>query len=330
MSARVDSDVVVIGGGLIGCSIAWRLAQRGASVTLVERDHPGRAASWAAAGWLSPYGYANQNATLASLALRSLDAFPAFVEELHASTGISIEYGAPGRMELSEQPPQLYDRDAFVDSRQLSEAAALAAKTAGVRQLVGSAVIHVSAHDSTNRLKLSTGETLNCSRVVIAAGAWSGELTGLGRQVPVSPVRGQMLSVQHDGTLQHILHAEHCYLIPRSGGRVLIGATVEHDGFEPPPTDQPLRDLHAAALELVPSLAGAPIIETWFGFRPRTPDDLPILGPDPEMPGIVYATGHYRNGILLAPITAELIARVVERNDVSELRDFGIDRFGHE
>jgi glycine/D-amino acid oxidase-like deaminating enzyme len=169
----------------------------------------------------------------------------------------------------------------------------------------------------------------DCTTLVLAAGAWSESLEGLPRHIPVRPVRGQMVALEcATKPFDLLLQSERCYLIPRAENRVLVGATVEHVGFDARTTATGIQSLLSAAIELVPDLSRAALGEVWTGFRPGTPDDLPILGADPEVEGLYYATGHFRNGILLAPITAQIIADAIEDQTVAfDLGEFRADRF---
>lgn len=320
-----ELDVIVIGGGLIGCTIAWRLAQRGQQVVLVEKSQPARAATWAAAGWLSVLGESRYHPRFQELAQRSRDLYPDFVQELAAASGLAIEFGVPGKKDVSQAPPLWHADDAFVDNRQLGAAAANAAQRAGVTLLTGTPVTTLLP----NAVKLADGRELKAAHIVVAAGAWSAQLRGLPRPLPVEPVKGQMLSLRAREPLPHILVSHDCYLIPRSGNRVLVGATIEHVGFTEGNTPEGLAGLRAAAQRLVPALETAEVLEQWYGFRPGTADQLPILGPDPSDSTLVYATGHYRNGILLAPITAQIISALIAAGaHDAAFEHFGIQRFG--
>ncbi len=176
-------------------------------------------------------------------------------------------------------------------------------------------------------MRLTNGDSLTGGTAILAAGAWSAALRGLPRTVPVRPVRGQMYAVA-DGGIARTLVAPGCYLVPRDDGRLLVGATVEDAGFAPGPTAAGLGALFAAAARAVPTLATRPIVEIWAGYRPGSPDDLPILGPDPDVAGFHYATGHYRNGILMTPITAESLAAAITGNPPPVPLDaFSIARF---
>jgi glycine oxidase len=349
---RAGADVVVIGGGVIGCVVARRIAARGATVTLIERDVPGRAATWAAGGMLSPLGEAGDHPAFLDLAVRSLDLYAQFVSELTAQSGIEVEYRPAGKLHVTigrghsdlrslvergrgfgVQPmtgdearglePALgpavdaaifVGRDHRVNNRLLGVAAWKAAEASGVRVHCDSPAASLEIDSRVRSVRLTDGTTIASDSVVLAAGAWSSRIEGLPRPLPVEPVRGQMLSVEGDRDnplLERVIHAPGCYLIPREEGHIVIGATSERAGFVPGPTPAGLAALSAAAAAVVPAIAQKRVLETWAGFRPGTPDGLPVLGPDPAVDGLFYATGHYRNGILLAPITAEILAACV-------------------
>ncbi len=375
---RNDSpDVVVIGGGAIGCATAWELARRGALVTVIERATPGQEATWAAGGMLSPIGISTADDAFLSLATASLDRYPAFVEAIEAATGIELGYCDNGKLyvafDVSEdavlaslirrgreflaesltgddarrREPALsgavrgavfIGRDHRLNNRQLGAALWSGAARAGVDFLLGAAALEVltAVHRGRCRVEgilLATGTRVPASRLVIAAGAWSNAIAGLPTPVPVRPIRGQMFAVRGDASsdrnaaegplLEHTIMTRECYIIPRVTGELVVGATVEDAGFTPGPTPRGIATLIAAAVQAVPCIRDLPLIESWSGFRPGTPDDLPILGPDPDVDGLFYATGHYRNGILLTPVTAEVIADVV----LGQTPAIAIDRF---
>jgi glycine oxidase len=363
------SDVIVAGGGVIGCAVARALALRGADVTLVERATPGRGATWAAAGMLSPFG---EPGAFRDLALASFRRFPAFVEELAEATGSDFDFAVPGKLHLALHEAELAELDALaergapfgvqrldaravlelepavdpavaggllvrddgrVDSRLLGVALRDAARTAGVTLVSGSVhALHVAGRPArVAGVRLDDGSMLVSGAVVIAAGAWSAGIGGLPGPLPVHPVRGQMVALampRPPAGIDRMVETAGCYLVPRKDGRVLVGATVEEAGFAPGPTLAGVAALAEAAVDAVPGLADAPLLETWAGFRPGTPDGLPILGVDPDLPGLVHATGHFRNGILLAPITAEAIADLVTgAAPTADLSAFGVGRF---
>lgn len=379
--AERSADVLVIGGGAIGCAVAWELARRGVACTVIERGTPGQAATWAAAGMLSPLGEVSQDARLRAFATLSLDRYPAFAEALLAATGIDVEYRASGKLHLAFgradtahletlaargtedgaerlsaadaraleplvsadiEAAVLVRRDHRVDNRRLGAALWAAAGKAGVRFRLGSAAVELKAGGGATArvtgVALEDGTKLAAERVVVAAGAWSGNLRGLPRRLPVRPVRGQMFAVRIAGVpdpyapvkpaLRRTIMTEECYIVPREGGTVVIGATVEDVGFAQGPTPRGIAGLLAAAARAVPVLADLPLVETWAGFRPGTPDGLPILGPDPDVAGLYYATGHYRNGILLTPATSLLLAdELTGHGPALPLEGFGLERF---
>jgi glycine oxidase len=345
-------DVVVIGGGVIGCVVARQIAANGVAVTLLERDVPGRAATWAAGGMLSPLGEAGDDPAFLDLAVHSLDRYPQFVSEVTAQSGIGVEYMPAGKLHIAFgvghadlrdllerghgfgvqsltgdearalepslgpdiDAALLVGRDHRVNNRLLGVAAWKAAEATGVRVLCDSAAVSLNVDTRFRSVRLADGTTIAADAVVIAAGAWSGRITGLPRALPIEPVRGQMLAVAPATgapPLERTIHAPGCYLIPREEGSIVIGATSERAGFEPGPTPGGITGLALAAFSTVPAIANGRMIETWSGFRPGTPDGLPVLGPDPDIEGVFYATGHYRNGILLAPITAEILSACV-------------------
>ena len=177
------------------------------------------------------------------------------------------------------------------------------------------------------RVLLAGDEAVEGGCVVLAGGAWVAQLSGLPRPLPVRPVRGQMLSLGASG-LRHVTYGGGGYLVPRTGGRTLVGATMEHVGFDSSTTPEARASLTAIAAKLSPALGAAPLLSHWAGLRPITPDGLPILGHDGAAPGVLYACGHGRNGILLAPITGETIgAMAVGESPSFDLTPFSIDRF---
>jgi glycine oxidase len=230
------------------------------------------------------------------------------------------------------------ERDHTVNNRYLGQALWAAATSAGadIRLGVRAAGI-VSEAGRFRGVKLADGETLEAAAGVIAAGAWSARLEGLPSALPVRPVRGQMVAVHASMSevrggsplVRRAIESRRCYLIPRDSGRVLIGATIEDVGFRTGPTPAGVAAMLEAGLELVPEIADVPMTEMWAGFRPGTPDRLPILGPAPGLDGLFYACGHFRNGILLAPVTADIIGDLVSGNEPSVAFDaFRAERFG--
>jgi glycine oxidase len=271
----------------------------------------------------------------------SFSAAAAAVQQARASASDARDFGAEwlGGDELRRLEPVLsaaavggllVRRDASVDNRQLTRAAAAAARAAGAAWVGGEKVTRLDAGPAGIRLTTERGASIDGGQVVVAAGCWSGELSGLPRALPVRPIRGEIMAVRAPPKLlSHVIMTERCYLVPRQDGRILIGATVDDVGFAPGPTPGGLGLLAAAAAEAAPALAELPLAESWAGYRPGTPDGLPVIGRDPDVPGVVYATGHYRNGILLAPVTAALVAALLSGSTPPVSTDaFTVTRFG--
>lgn len=220
--------------------------------------------------------------------------------------------------------------DHWVNNERLVVAWAQAAVAAGARLRTGTTVHRIEVDGDRARGVLADGERLAADAVVLAAGAWCGALAAsFGGALPVAPRRGQMVALAHVPPLVgHCLHGQEVYLVPRPAGELLVGATVERAGFERAVTAEGILGLLRAALALVPALASRPVTRTWCGFRPWAPDDLPILGPWPGVEGLWVATAHFRNGILLAPITGRLMAEWITRGRPSlPLEPFLPDRF---
>ena len=225
----------------------------------------------------------------------------------------------------------LLEEDHAVDNRALARALWAAAAGAGVTFRLGARVHAVErSGERATGVRLADGERLAAGAVVVAAGCWSGAVGGLPGPLPVFPVRGQMVAAGAvPPPIERVVVAPGlAYLVPRAEGRVVVGSTMERTGFHAVPTLAGVGGLMAAAARLVPALAEAALLEAWAGLRPGTPDDLPILGEDPRLPGLFYATGHFRNGILLAPITAALIAAQVTGGEPPlAVEGLGVERF---
>lgn len=221
--------------------------------------------------------------------------------------------------------------DHQVENRQLARALWAAAAQAGARFQLGAEVTRLLREGSRVRgVELAGGETVEAEAVVMAGGSWAGRMEGLPRPLPVFPVHGQLLAVEAlPPIFEHVVDSPRCYLVPRADGRLIAGATVERRGFRKMTTPAGMIHLLRGAVEIAPSLAELPLVDSWAGLRPGTPDDLPILGGDPDVAGLFYATGHFRNGILLAPLTGELIGTLIRTGtSAPELATFGIERFG--
>lgn len=322
----MSDHVVVVGGGLLGCATAWELARRGVAVTLLEKVIPGAEASSAAAGILAPRMEAHGHAEARAIGVESLSLYRSWAEALPAPVDLvwnglirvvgpeeDVEATRPDVDAVWLGPAELKRREAVgaarggwwlpeegsVDPRKLVVAVHAAALMAGARVKGGTEVVAVTPE----RVALADGSHLE-GRVVVCAGAWTARVPGLGR-LPVRPVRGQMMAVRGAAAPRAVLFGAGGYAVPRVDGRTLVGATVEEVGFARGVTVAGLRHLTGVATGLLPGLAEAEVLESWSGFRPGTPDGLPIVG---EVDGVFVASGHFRNGILLAPLTARWVA----------------------
>jgi glycine oxidase len=365
-------DVAIAGAGLIGASIALELARAGLHVGLFDAQEPGREASWAGAGILSPAPENTAMLPMVALGQASLAMYPRFVAEVEELSGQKVGFRPQGTLEtfssshaieelstvvalhhglgLKAEPlsgddarklePTLSEEieaavlrgdEASVDNRALTPAVLEAARRSGVEVFAGSEVKAI-LRDGSRCVGIAMGdEEIAAESTVIAAGAFSGAIDGVARYAPMRPAKGQMVALRAaDTSIERVIWSEHVYLVPRNDGRILAGATVEYVGFEKIPTVGGLSKLLAAAIETVPGLADAKIEEHWAGLRPDTPDHLPILGPA-GVEGLVMATGHFRSGILLAPITARLVREWITLRSVSvDWERFGPMRFGGE
>jgi glycine oxidase len=345
-------DVIIVGAGIIGLSLSLELRKRGARVLVVDKGEPGREASHAAGGMLVDY-IGETAPALRPLAAASARMYPEFVDELQVHSGLSADLRDQGTIvfpsaehadeaqynplpvPLAELEPEIahsdrpvfYLKERSVDPRALTTAALRAAKNRGVDISSADPVTEINVADgfvsgiSTIKTKFLANKVVNC------AGAWAG-LIGP-HAFPTRPVKGQMLCFVYSkhNLLKHVIRSPEIYLIPRSDGRILAGATVEEAGFDKRTDVATIQQLHRAALATVPALKDARIHEDWAGLRPGTPDALPILGDTPT-PGYYVATGHFRDGILLAPITAHVMAQVIEdKNPDHDLSAFSCARF---
>lgn len=368
-------DIIVVGAGVIGLSLARELARSGARVTVLERDATPHGATWAAGGMLAPLGEAREPGPFLSLALESLAQWPDWVAELESETGGDADFRPCGKLLVgatAAETVQLrarfewqteYGHDArwiegaalrriegalaprwtsgvhlpghaSVDPRRLHQLLLQASASAGVDVRCGVAIDRLTREGPRVDGVVSTdGERWTADWVVVAAGAWSGAFADPARPLPVRPIRGQMLALRVDHPLVGGLVAgPGAYLIPRAGPEgplVVVGASMDEAGFTVATDDATIAGLRGAAEALVPALTNATEQSRWAGLRPATPDDLPILGRDPETPGLVYATGHHRNGILLAPATATRVAGAIlgEGPASRVIAPFGAERF---
>lgn len=358
------TDVMVIGGGVIGLSIARALALRGAGeICLVERASLGHEASFAAGGMLAPQAEANSADDFFKLACHSRDLYANFAHSLHAETGIDVELDTTGTLylaftyhdlveiekrfawqtaaglvveklapnEVRKLEPCInqnvlgalcFPLDVQVENRRLLSALTNSVAKLGVEIVTATTVESVKIEkDRVCGVRTSRG-FIRCGTVVVAAGAWSGliPITHGKPALTVEPVRGQMISLDSRPQLtSHVIYSPRGYIVPRKDGRLLAGSTSEHAGFAQQVTAGGIATILANAHEISGAICDLPIVDTWAGLRPRSPDNLPVLGPCDEIGGLFYATGHYRNGILLAPVTGELIAEAITGGAVSPL-----------
>jgi glycine oxidase len=366
--------VLIVGGGVAGLAIGWRLVALGTKVEILERGLAGRGSSWAAAGMLAATAESEvRDDEWTRLAQAGRTAWPGFATELEKASGVRLEYRECGALLVAQSKnradelqtiaealtargrkavwhPQeeaarlepllspniegvLYaPEDAQVDNRQLSIALTKAFKAAGgvLREHCDVGSVEVDHGKVTG--VVTDGGVISADKVVIAAGAWTNEFDGLEEGVlpPVRPAKGQMTAIAPTNGEQmpaHLIWGEETvYLVPRSES-LLIGATVEDVGFETSVSREILDVLIARATQLVPSLASWQVVESWAGLRPRTPDDSPVLG-ETSVEGLVVASGQYRNGILFAPVLADMIQNVLLGEDPGPLfPSFSPDRF---
>jgi glycine oxidase len=350
--------VAIAGGGLIGGSIALDLARAGLRVALFDSQEPGREASWAGAGILSPAPESSSMIPLVPLGKASLARYPEFVHLVEEASGRNTGYRAKGTLQaifsaaareelstvialhhgigLKAEPLSAKDaralepalseeleaavlrpEEASVDNRALTAAVLEAARRSGAELFAGNGAkgIWRDAGRCVG-LQLKT-EKIESRWTVIAAGCFSANIEGVGPYAPVRPAKGQMAALRAPGLeIERVLWSEKIYLVPRNDGRILAGATVEYGGFDKTVTAGGIQSILAAAMELAPGLAQARVEETWAGLRPDSPDHLPILGPT-DVDGLLMATGHFRLGITLTPITAQLIRDWIVEERVS-------------
>jgi glycine oxidase len=349
--------VAVIGGGIIGLASAWRLADAGVDVVLFDAAPEAREASWAAAGMLAPHHEHNQDTPLWRLCVKSQERWPAFINELGTSPehmdfrtedglvpllDIEDEREAETKHEFLRAAGISCQRITGADLRRIEPALAPtidsalvipAAQvnprliTAALRDACDRAGVRLRYADAVIRIAGTTVDTATASQdfdhIVLASGAWTPALAALAN-VPLrgEPVKGQLLRFATDDNLMtRFIHCRHVYLVPRRGQGMVVGATMIQAGFDKAEDPRAVAKLAAAAHSLIPRLKDAAIAETWTGLRPRLAHGLPVLAT--VRPGLTIATGHFRNGILLTPITAEIVSSLVQgRNPPCDLAPF--------
>lgn len=360
---KTSAGAVIVGGGVIGLSLARELAARGGDVLVVERGQTGEEASSAAAGLLSAQSDAFAPSPFFDLARESRDLYPEWAEALREETGLDLGYrrtgilrcgseealerflwqrekGLPverlGAAEIAarsggQAAPDFrhalfFPSDAVIDSRRLVRALRRSLELRKVPILEGAAVTRFQIERGVCGGVETTIGPIRAERVVDAAGAWASLDPTLPFPIPVEPVRGQIVELGAADVFPTVLESEDVYLVPRAGGSLLVGATVERAGFRKEVTADGVAGLLAAAFGLAPSLRAARFVSAWAGLRPGTPDGRPLLGESP-VSGLYLAAGHYRNGILLAPVTALLLADLLAGDSSRDLAPFSPERF---
>lgn len=353
-------NVLVIGGGIVGLAVAWRAAEHGLSVTVLDRQEAGRGASRVAAGMLAPVSeveFGEHGGRALELGLRSAASWPSFAGELERASGVEVGLRRSGTLMVArdddearelerqwelrrslglgavrlrssqarEREPALAPvvrlaleapEDHSVDPRRAVAALRAACERAGVEIRERCPVLELAVEgERVAGVRLEDGQRLCADQTVVAAGCWSGLIEGLPAhaRVPVRPVKGQIMMLRDPagpGLLRGPVRYGGGYVVPRSDGRFVLGGTVEERGFDAEPTAGAVYELLRHAHEVLPGVSDLELIELNVGFRPGTPDNAPIVGRG-ALEGLVWATGHYRNGILLAPLTAELVVGIL-------------------
>jgi glycine oxidase len=389
-----SADALVVGGGVIGLSVARELGRRGARVVLLERgEAAGAESSWAAAGMLAPQVEADAADAFFVFAAASRDAYPDFARELEAESGIDIELDRTGTLylaftesdeeecarryawqtraglqverltasEVRALEPQVSARvrsalrfplDWQVENRRLTAALARACEACGVSIFTQTEVTSITVEDGRAAGVETSRGTIRANTVVVAGGAWSSRLLiargnvafdqrgnrlveqrGSDAACPrIEPVRGQMLCFAPRDTpplVRHVVYSPRGYIVPRRDGRLLAGTTTEHAGFDKSLTEAGRQTITTYAREIAPAIDELNLSDAWAGLRPRAADDWPVIGACADAPNLFYATGHYRNGILLAPQTGALVAEMIlERGSTPDmLKPFTPERF---
>jgi glycine oxidase len=355
----VTPDVTVVGAGIIGLTTAAAAVRRGLTVAIIGDERAGEASS-AAAGMLAP-SIERASGPAHDFGVAARDIYPAYIEDLAETSGIRVPLNRLGilqvaltsagvkglrktappdaewidRRELTEAEPtlghalgaMLNPNDGAVDNVMLVRAVAALLDKAPQVTRVSDTVTRVTARGAGVRIQLRSGMPIDSAFAVIAGGAWSSMIDGVELLAAVTPARGQMMSYDPIG-LRHVVYGPRGYLVPRVNVATLAGSTMEDVGFDASTTDEGLSRIRSASEEIAPALSVTPVQRSWAGLRPVTPDLLPILGTDPENKSILYSCGHSRNGILLAPLSAEVVASLLMGEQPAyDLSQFRPDRF---
>ena len=368
-------DVVIIGGGIIGCAIAYYLRKSGVEVTVVEKGDIGAEASSAAAGLLAPLGSLSGPGPLADLLLASWSIYPTLVPELEQASGVHLAYEQSGSLRVARNPKNIDNlrkritawqplglkmqwltgdearqreallapdisaaiyapEEAQVKAPHVVKAFARAATNLGAKLCAHHNVIGMDFHrNKVTRVCTDQGLEIACEHVIVATGAWTRNLERLlDISLPVEPQRGQILTLKQPSSppppLKHIIFGEAIYLAPKNNGTIVVGATKEEVGFEKHLTAGGIGWLLSTAVRLLSGLEGAAIDQMWAGLRPKTPDNLPILGNAPSLENVILAVGHGSIGIMLSAITGKSITELVTTGHVPEIiAPFSVERF---
>jgi glycine oxidase len=376
MTDHSDSrfDAIFVGGGVIGLACAWRAAQCGASVCVLDRDRPAAGATGVAAGMLAPVGEALWGEeTLLQLNLESLQRWPPFAEELEDEAGTEVEFDAGGALHVAldrdeaEEVRRRYELhrklgldtewltgrgcrqvepglatavrggvnvqgEASVDPRRLVAALLGALDRHGVPVHSGAEVVAASREGGSWRVGTGDGREFEAQNIVLTAGCWSGQLDWLppDAKPPVRPVKGEILTLRgpaDEPVCERIVAGERVYMVPRADGRLIVGATVEERGFDTTLTAGGVHELLREAYRLLPEIAELELHEAAVGLRPGTPDNAPLIGRS-SVDGLLVATGHFRNGVLQAPVTADCVAELLAGDETpNDLAPFAPGRF---
>lgn len=351
-------DAVIAGGGVIGASIALELAGAGLHVALFDANQPGKQASWASAGMISPAPENLGSIPFVPISLASVALYPEFIRNVEELSGINVGYRQDGAIdallagnveeELStvialqhgvglraealnaqqarEMEPALSEAieaaifrpdEASLDNRAFTEAVLKAAQRNGAKIFAGNGAKAIWKENGRCKGLILQNGQVESKSTIIAAGCFSAQIEGVAAYAPVFPAKGQMIALRCESVeIRRVLWLEHTYLVPRNDGRIIAGSTIERTGFDRNVTAGGIKKILSEVLQLAPGLEKAQIEETWAGLRPDSPDHLPILGPT-DLDGLLIATGHFRSGILLAPITARLMREWICSQTVS-------------
>lgn len=344
------SDCIIIGGGLIGMLTARALRRRGLSVGIIERGPFGREASWAGGGILSPLYPWRDAPAVSELAAAGAGLYPALARELAAATGIDPEWRPCGLLaldvndhrlaiewahrrgfemraiaaqEIPALEPQIAGQKntalyrpnvAQIRNPRLLKALQQELQNSGVKLLAEEEVVAIETQaNRVSGLRTAKNTLYKCDSAVIANGAWSGKLLQqMGVELDIRPIRGQMILLQGaPGMLRHVVLQQGQYLIPRADGMIVAGSTVEDVGFDTATTEQGLQQLKESVARIAPALAKLPVVKHWAGLRPGCGQGIPYIGAHPQTEGLYANAGHFRNGIVMAPAAAELLAALM-------------------